>query len=99
MFWIIAILAVAACSITLARSAMLVQYRRQMTKWHPKLGDLSRCHYCTSHWLALAVVLLYRPTVGGLFFADLLLAWLALVGGAAVVSGIVLFLTPFRSPE
>lgn len=94
MFWVLAILAVSACSITLSRSHMMEPYRKIMELTHDELGYLARCHYCTSHWVAAAVVAVYRPVVGGLFWPDLFLGWLALVGGAAIVSVIILWFMP-----
>ena len=97
MFWLLAMLAVSACSITMARSAMMIPFRRLFVG--TIFEYLVRCHYCTSHWLSMAVVAVYRPVVGGVFLADLVLAWLALVGGAALCSGVIMFFTPFNSEE
>jgi hypothetical protein len=99
MIWLLLALAVSAGSITMARSAMLVRYRRGMKSIHPTLGALSGCHYCTSHWLAALAVGWYRPSVGAGLVADLLVGWLAVVGGAALISGIIMFFTPFNSEE
>ena len=96
-FWILTAFAISACSITLARSAMMVPYRRLFTG--TIFQELVRCHYCTSHYLSAAVVGIYRPPVGGVFVADLLLAWLALVGASALISGVVMYFTPFNSEE
>lgn len=98
-FWLLACFAVSACSLTLARSHMMIPYRRLMRKMGYVVGMLSQCHYCTSHWLAAAVVAIYQPPVGGLFYPDLVLAWLALVGGSALISGVIMFFTPFTSEE
>lgn len=98
-FWILAAFAISACSITLSRSHMMVSYRRLAKRIHPQIWYLSRCHYCTSHWLSAAVVAAYTPVVRGFFWGDLLIAWLALVGASAVISGVILFFTPFSSEE
>jgi hypothetical protein len=74
---------------------MMAPYRKGMRLIG--LTYLSQCHYCTSHWISAAVVAAYTPVVGGVFLADLLLAWLALVGGAAVISGLILFFTPMKA--
>jgi hypothetical protein len=98
-FWILAALAISAASVTLSKSRMMLSYRRLMRRIHPEVWYLSRCHYCTSHWLSAAVVAVYTPVVRGTFWVDMLLAWLALVGASAIVSGVILFFTPFGSEE
>ena len=65
----------------------------------PTMFALSRCHYCTSHWLALAVVAACRPQIVGVWWLDLLVAWFALVGMAALISGLIMFFTPFNSEK
>jgi hypothetical protein len=99
LWWVVACFAISACSITMARSAMMVPYRRLMLRFGAFTGALARCHYCTSHWLAAGVVAVYRPSIGGPFWADCALAWLALVGGSALLSGLIMFFTPFNSQE
>jgi hypothetical protein len=97
LFWIIAGFAVSACSITLSKSAMMTPYRKVM-KW-AGLENLARCHWCTSHWLAIAVVATSKPVVGGFFWLDLILAVFALVGIAGLISGLIMYYTPFNSEE
>ena len=99
MFWLLATFAVSAGSITLARSHALVPYRRLMLRLHPQLGMLAACHYCTSHWISAFIVGLYQPVVGGFFWGDVVLAWLALVGLSALASGLIMYYTPFNSEE
>ena len=99
MWWIIAGFAISACSITLARSAMMIPYRRLMSRIGSFTGSLARCHYCTSHWLSAAVVVVYKPSIGAFLAADLVLSWLALVGISALLSGLIMYFTPFNSPE
>jgi hypothetical protein len=96
-WWIIVAFAVSACSITLAKSHMMIPYRRLMGKM--RLGNLARCHYCTSHWLSMAVVAAYQPSVGAGFWPDLIVAWLAIVGLAALISGVIMYFTVFSSEE
>lgn len=97
MYWLLAAFAISACSITLTRSAMMIPFRRLFVG--TIFEELVRCHYCTSHWLALAVAVTYRQYVGGVFVADLVLGWFALVGMSALISGIIMFFTPFTSEE
>lgn len=99
MWWILMSFAVSAASITLARSTMFVPYRRLMLRISPSFGHLARCHFCTSFWISFLAVGVYRPTVGGLFWPDLAFAVLALVGMAALLSGVIMFFTPFNSTE
>jgi hypothetical protein len=57
--------AVTACiSFTLAEAALFSGFRRLALRAHPKLGELTQCAYCTSHWVALTLVLCLRPGPG-----------------------------------
>jgi hypothetical protein len=63
------------------------------------LGALAACHYCTSHWLAALVVAAGIKDVRASLVPDLLILWLALVGMSALISGLILFFTPFNSED
>lgn len=79
--------AVTACtSFTLAEAELFSGYRRMANRAHPWLGKLSRCAYCTSHWVSLSLVLGLRPDPGwgsgippfvSLPLTVLLVVWLA----------------------
>ena len=113
MFWLLSAFAISAGSITLTRSAMFIPVRRWIARDMGELaGALFRCHYCMSHWLSAAVIAVYQPmlistmlistsekSVGALFWADLVVAWLALVGMSAIISGLIMFFTPFTSED
>jgi len=45
------------------------------------------------------VVVISTPAVDGGFFLDLVLAWLGLVGISALISGVIMYFTPFNSEE
>ena len=98
-FWIIASFAISACSLTLTRSAMMIPLRRWIRSKNSFFGAMISCHYCTSHWLAAMVVVISTPAVDGGFFLDLVLAWLGLVGISALISGVIMYFTPFNSEE
>lgn len=57
--------AVTACmSFTLSEAALFSGFRRLALRAHPWLGKLAQCGYCTSHWVALSLVLCLRPDPG-----------------------------------
>lgn len=88
-------MASATVAITMAKTRMFYWYRLRMQIWNPFLGHLAACHYCTGHWAALALVAIYQPhLVVGWFPADLVVSWLAVTMGSALISGVVLYLTP-----
>lgn len=93
-----AILALATASIAIAMSktAIFHAYRVRMALTHPMLGRLAGCHFCTSHWAAGALMLIYQPRLitGSWFIVDLAVSYFAIVMTAAVVAGWVLYLTP-----
>ncbi len=71
-------LATAAAAATLTRTHLFEGLRERMNGWLD-------CSYCTSHWIAAAVVL---PAADGLY--PFLLGWLATVGGSAILIGFVI---------
>jgi hypothetical protein len=99
---VVACFAVAACSLTLTRSRMFMSLRvwlkhsRYVPTWFYLLW---RCPYCMSHWLSLALIAWVSPFSS----LDSYLLWLvqsfALVGGSALLIGLILFFLPFDSEE
>ncbi len=74
---------VACLSYTLTESALFARLRNHARAASPWLGALLSCGYCTGHWIALALVLAYRPRpLSGWWLLDyfcavLMVAWLA----------------------
>src|SRR5690349_21038171 len=79
-------LAVAAISFTISKSSMpvIAAARAWVTERSDFLDRLLHCPYCTSHWVALAAMLLYHPIVvtSASPVADWFVSWMALVGAS-----------------
>ncbi len=89
-------LAVAAISVTISKSKLFASVRAWISEKNQRLGHLVSCAYCTSHWVAMPLIVIYRPIVVPFLSAvDLIVSWLALVAIAALVSGSINKLTPF----
>lgn len=91
-------LAVAAIAVTTSKSRMFTPTRKWVAGRSNLLGELASCHYCTSHWVAFVLVAIYRPVlVPQWFLLDLLVSVFAVVAIAAVISGVIIKLTPFQA--
>ena len=54
------------------------------------LGDLFKCFFCLSHWLAFAGVAIYQPRpLQGMLAADLIVAAFVIVALATLSSGLM----------
>lgn len=89
-----AILALAASSmsLTLTQTDIFAPLRTAMAKLHPMLGHLAHCFYCSSHWIVIAGIALYRPILisSGYVLVDLLVSVFVTVSLTTFVSGISL---------
>lgn len=56
-------LVVATVSMTLSKAKIFKSLREFLEKKSQWLGELIHCPYCTSHWVALFFVVLYRPVI------------------------------------
>lgn len=76
--WTCVALALASASIamTMTQTAIFEPWRKRMLRWHPQLGHLAKCFYCTSHWVVIAGVSIYQPALlpGGHPVADWIVA-------------------------
>lgn len=87
--------ATSAISVTLTRSDITREPRQWLKEKVPSLAGLIHCPYCTSHWVAMVLVLFYKPVVVDLFLpVDLAVSVMAVVGIAGVVSGILITKIP-----
>ena len=78
-------LASATVSVTVAQSKMFKPLRDKITaRW---LSDLVSCSYCMGYWVAGALVLV--TSYGKLSIPEGVVVWLAVTGGAALVSGAI----------
>lgn len=92
--------AIAAASVTIARSRIFARPRALVSKLSPFLGEGISCHYCVSHWLASAVwVFDLMPSVNTNPFLDFVVMLFALVAGSTLVSGWMMRLLEGPSAE
>jgi hypothetical protein len=84
-------LAISTASLTITRSGVFAWARRAVKRHSAFFGELIECPYCTSHWLALAAVLIYQPRVtdAGVLVLDLFVSVLVLVALSSLISGLV----------
>lgn len=93
-------LATAAISVTVSRSRIFASAREWIAIRNTWLGELVSCSYCTSHWVAIALVAIYRPVlISQWIFVDFLVSVFGIVAIAAVISGVIINLNPFRGLE
>ncbi len=87
-------LATSALSVTLTKADIAKPLREWVTrKWGP--ATLLSCPFCTSYWIAAPLTLVYRPFVLQSYaVVDMFVSMLAIVGVAAVVSGITIQTIP-----
>jgi len=99
-FYQIAILALAtaAISVTVSRARVFASAREWIAARSSWLGELVSCSYCTSHWVAIALVAIYRPVlIPQWVVVDFLVSVFGVVAIAAVVSGMIVKMNPFPS--
>lgn len=93
-------LATAAISVTISRAQIFATFRAFVAEKSSWAGKLISCYYCTSHWVAIAFVLIYRPVLISRFFViDLFVSTFSIVCIAALVGGIIIKLNVFRKPD
>jgi len=83
--------AVSAASMTISKGKIFRPLRQKISA-ESFIGELIRCPYCTSHWLALAGVLWFKPALflkNDSIISSFLVPWLALVAVAAPFSWII----------
>lgn len=61
-------LATAAISVTVSRAQIFATFRTLVAEKSTWAGKLISCYYCTSHWVAIVFVLIYRPVLISRFY-------------------------------
>ncbi len=90
-------LATAAISVTVSKARLFAFVREWIAARNTWIGELISCSYCTSHWVAIAFVAIYRPVVISRWIvADLFVSVFSMVAIAAIVSGVIIKLNPFH---
>lgn len=84
-------LATSAASMTVSKAKVFKGIRAWLRGAWPWLGELVSCPYCTSHWVAVVMVAIWRPRPmdSGLMLLDLAASALAIVTLAAGFSGLI----------
>jgi len=85
-------LAVGTIALTISSSNLFETVRNFVDELSEWLGSLIECSYCLTHWIALAVMLMYRPRLieSGFAWADWTISYFALVALSAAVGGVLL---------
>ena len=97
-FYQVAVLALAtsAISVTISKARLFASLREWIASRNEWLGDLVSCSYCTSHWVAIALIAIYRPVLVPQWMPlDFLVSVFGVVAIAAVISGLITKLNPF----
>lgn len=93
-------LATAAISVTVSKARVSASAREWIASRSTWLGELVSCSYCTSHWVAIALVAIYRPVlISQWIVVDLLVSVFGMVAIAAIVSGVIIKLNPFGGAD
>lgn len=80
----------ASLSFTVTETRLLLPVREWLKGKNPFLGELLSCGYCLGHWIAFALVAVYRPKLFeslwllDYFFTALVISWLAAFQWAAL---------------
>lgn len=88
--------AISAISMTISKSKLFEGFREWIGEQSGWLGELFNCPYCTSHWVTLLFVILFKPEVvavawrvPGMFLFNYVVSGFAIVALASFWSGII----------
>jgi hypothetical protein len=87
-----AIIALAASGISMSftQGSMFDSLRKWIADRNKLIGDLARCFFCMSHWVAIAGVAIYLPRPVRFWLpADLVVSVFVAVAIATIVSGLM----------
>lgn len=83
-------LAVTTMTVTLSKAGVFAPLRRAVKSRSRWLGKLLDCPYCTSHWMAFAVVAVFQPRPVIVWLpVDLLLSAFAVVALSPIFAGLI----------
>lgn len=83
-------LATSAISMSFTQGSMFEPLRKWIAGKSALLGELSRCFFCLSHWVAFAAVAIYRPRPLQIaWFVDLIVAAFVVIALATLISGLM----------
>lgn len=90
-------LATMAISLTTSRALVFAPFRMWVASKSSWLGELVSCFYCTSHWVAIALVVIYRPVLVQKWLPlDFFVSVFVVVAISAVLNALVTRLTPMQ---
>jgi hypothetical protein len=75
----------ASISFTVTETNIFLSFREWTENKNAIIGELLSCGYCLGHWIAFALVAIYRPQLFQLwwpldyFFTALIIAWLSAI--------------------
>lgn len=93
-------LATSAISVTVTKGAIFSGLRSWIINKSEWSGKLLSCPYCFSHWIAFALVMVYRPVLVTVWYPfDLIISVFVVVAVSAIISGVIIWLLPFHSAE
>lgn len=83
-------LACSGIAMSFTQGSMFDALRAWIMRQNKLLGELARCFFCMSHWIAFAGVAIYRPRpLQAHLLVDLIVAAFAIVTLATLASGLM----------
>jgi hypothetical protein len=84
-------IACGAISMTVSKSKVFLPVRRWIKSWSVFLGEGLACPYCTSHWVAFILMLIYFPRVlhSGVTVIDFCVETMVVVAMASMTAWVV----------
>jgi hypothetical protein len=83
-------LACSGIAMSFTQGSMFDPLRAWIMKQNKLLGDLAKCFFCLSHWLAFVAVAIYQPRpVQAHLLVDLIVAAFAIVTLSTLASGLM----------
>lgn len=83
-------LATSAISMSFTQGSMFEPLRGWIARQNALLGELSRCFFCLSHWVAFAAVAIYQPRPLRIWWAaDLIVSAFGVIALATLISGLM----------
>jgi hypothetical protein len=77
-------------AMSFTQGSMFDPVRAWIMRQNQLLGDLFKCFFCLSHWLAFAAVAIYQPRpLQSILWVDLIVAAFAIVTLATLASGLM----------
>jgi len=85
-------LATASISITITKSSIFKKFRLWVKEKNLFFGNLLRCNYCFSHWVAFGLVAIYQPRlINNIYLIDLLLSSFVIITISFLIEELMLY--------